>query len=252
MSFSGTRIAIVTGSAQGIGRALALRLADDGFNVGVNDVSSKKDLLMKLVEEINAKGRKACILPADISKEEEVAGMVETVVREFGSLDVMVANGAIFLAKPILETSVEDWDRIQSVNCRGTFLCYKHAAKQMIAQGRGGKIIGASSTLGRQNEGGMTVYGASKGAIIQLTQGAAREWGSLGITVNCYAPGTVDTPLLRSLIADPNDPNFSANLALKRVGKPEDITGIVSFLASKDADWITGQSFGVNGGQFFN
>ncbi|THU84964.1 acetoin reductase family protein [Dendrothele bispora CBS 962.96] len=252
MSPSGPRVAIVTGSAHGMGRAIALRLADDGFDVGVNDVLSKKDLLLGLVEEIKAKGRKGCILPADISKEEEVAGMVETVVKELGSLDVMVANGAVFLSKPILEITMEDWDRVQTVNSRGTFLCYKHAAKQMIAQGRGGKIIGASSTVARQNEEGMSAYGASKGAIVQLTQAAAREWGPQGITVNCYAPGTVDTPMLRTLIADPSDPKLAVNFALKRLGKPEDITGIVSFLASKDADWVTGQNFGVNGGQFFS
>ncbi|KAK7460437.1 hypothetical protein VKT23_009157 [Stygiomarasmius scandens] len=245
-------VAIVTGSAHGMGRAIALRLAEDGFNVGINDIASKQDFLSSLAEEIAAKGRKACILPADVSKEEEVAGMVDTVVKEFGSLDVIVSNAAIFLNKPILEISAGEWDRVQAINSRGAFFCYKYAAKQMIAQGRGGKIIGASSTVARQSEGGLSAYGASKGAIVSLTHSAAREFGPHGITVNCYAPGTVDTPMLRDIYPDPTDPKLAEPYALKRIGKPEDIVGIVSFLASKDADWVTGQNFAVNGGQFFN
>ncbi|KAK7460440.1 hypothetical protein VKT23_009162 [Stygiomarasmius scandens] len=145
------RVAIVTGSAHGMGRSIALRLADDGFDVGINDIPSKKDLLSTLEKEIAAKGRRACILPADVSDEESVKGMVDTVVQELGSLDVMVANSGVFLRKSILEITTDDWDRVQNINSRGVFLCYKYAAKQMISQGRGGRIIGASSSSAKHS-----------------------------------------------------------------------------------------------------
>ncbi|KAK7460438.1 hypothetical protein VKT23_009158 [Stygiomarasmius scandens] len=247
-------VAIVTGSAQGIGRAIALRLAEDGYDVGLNDIPAKASELSLLASEVKAKGRKACVVAADVSDEEAVKNMVETVVKELGSLDVMVSNGAVFMSKTIMETTVNEWDRVQSVNSRGTFLCYKYSAKQMISQGRGGRIIGASSIVAKQSDVGMSAYSASKCAVVALTQAAAKEFGPHGITVNCYAPGAVDTSMLSSSVADPiNDlAKVAAMSAFGRLGKPEEIAGTVSFLASKDATWVTGQSIGVNGGIIFH
>ncbi|KAF8901437.1 hypothetical protein CPB85DRAFT_1227824 [Mucidula mucida] len=129
-------VAIVTGSAQGIGRAIALRLAQDGFDVALNDLPTKEEQLQLLLKEITSIGRKCIIVVADISSEEQVKVMIDNTVSALGSTDVVV--------------SVEDWDGTFSVNCRGTFLCYRHAAAQMIKQGRGGRIIGASSVIGKQ------------------------------------------------------------------------------------------------------
>ncbi|KAG8701411.1 hypothetical protein FRC11_012193, partial [Ceratobasidium sp. 423] len=143
------RVAIVTGAAQGIGRAIALQLARDGVDVAVNDIPDKGAELAQLVKEIEQMGRKAIPIPADVSKESEVQAIVQKTVKEFGGLDIMVANAGIILGlTPILEITDEDFDRVMNVNCKGTLYCYRAAAVQMIKQGRGGRIIGASSSAG--------------------------------------------------------------------------------------------------------
>ncbi|KAJ6482557.1 hypothetical protein C8R45DRAFT_1054081 [Mycena sanguinolenta] len=225
-----SRVALVTGAAQGIGRAVALRLAEDGFDVAVNDVPSKSESLDELVEEIKKKGRGSSKCIADVSQDEEVKAMIEQVVKQHGSLDVMVANAAI-LGKEVsfVETTAEQWDRILAVNARGPFLCYKYAGMQMINQGRGGRIIGASSLAGKQAiQGSPTAYSASKFAVRGLS---SLELGPHGITVNAYAPGAIVTPMRRV---------------------PEDLASLVSFLASPESQFITGQTISINGGLFFD
>ncbi|KAJ7267195.1 NAD-binding protein [Mycena rebaudengoi] len=248
-------IALVTGAAQGIGRGIALRLADDGFDVAVNDVASNAGKLDQLVDEIKAKGRASSKHIADVSVDEQVREMVEQVVEQLGGLDVMIANaGIIKQPQPIVETPVENWDKIMAVNARGPFLCYKYAAAQMIKQGHGGKIIGASSIAGKQGMSHIPAYSASKFAVRGLTQAAALELGPHGINVNAYAPGTIDTPMLASL--SQNNPALVSKLAndspLKRIGTPDDIAGLVSFLVSKDSQFITGQTISINGGTYFD
>ncbi|KAJ7621467.1 NAD(P)-binding protein [Roridomyces roridus] len=198
-------IALVTGAAQGIGRAIALRLADDGFDVAVNDISVSAEL-QSLVKEIQERGRASSIHAADVSQDEQVKEMIEAVVQKHGSLDVMVANAGVagprrmVIADVFMLTSrlvtVEEWDRIMNVNARGTFLSYKYAGLQMVKQGRGGRIIGASSLAGKQGHSTQVPYTASKFAVRGLTQSAAIEFGSHGITVNAYAPGLIETPLM--------------------------------------------------------
>ncbi|SJL18425.1 uncharacterized protein ARMOST_22014 [Armillaria ostoyae] len=209
-------VALITGSAQGIGRAIALRLADDGFNVSLNDLPSAGTGLDILASEIASKGRKSHVVIGDISSESDVQRIIESTVQALGSLDVMVANAGICITKSIMSTSTEEWDRIFAVNGRGTFLCYKYAAKQMIDQGHGGRIIGASSLAGKLGvldfmaslstvklkltligSSNLPVYGASKWAIRGLTQSAAHEFGKYGITVNAYAPGPTETDMSR-------------------------------------------------------
>jgi len=146
---TGTRVAIVTGGAQGLGEAIALRLADDGVNVAVIDIPSKEAQLKAVVEKIKQKGQEAIYITGDVSVEQSVKTFVEKVVEEFGKLDIMVANAGVLTLGPLIETTVEEWDRLHAVNGRGTMLCYKHAAIQMIKQGGGGRIIGASSTAGK-------------------------------------------------------------------------------------------------------
>ncbi|KAK0204239.1 NAD-binding protein [Desarmillaria ectypa] len=250
-------VALITGSAQGIGRAIALRLADDGFHISLNDLPSMGAELDVLASEIASKGRKSHIITGDVSSESDVQKMISSTVHALGSLDVMVANAGICIAKSIMSTSTEEWNRIAAVNGRGTFLCYKYAAKQMIDQGHGGRIIGASSTAGKMGSPTIPVYGASKWAIRGLTQSAAHEFGKYGITVNAYAPGPIETGMIASIasIINPANPEQCYKDARERSdvgrnGTPADIAGLVSYLASKEASFITGQSVSINGGIF--
>ncbi|KAG6872209.1 hypothetical protein C0995_011972 [Termitomyces sp. Mi166 len=273
-------VALVTGAGQGIGRAIALRLADDGFDVAVNDISATD--LEGLVEEIKSKQRKSSFHVADVSIEEQVKGLITNVVEHHGSLDVMIANAGIAVWKPFLETTEDDWNKLLAVNVKGTFFCYKHAGVQMIAQGRGGRIIGASSLAGKQGTPIMAAYSATKFAIRGLTQSAgdkifddpqhlqAMALGSHGITVNAYAPGPIETPMLEyldsenatltkgktgDLLETVNTKSHSTivNELIRLLqlrhrsplgfnGSPADIASLVSYLVSKEASFITGQS----------
>ncbi|KIM81214.1 hypothetical protein PILCRDRAFT_72177 [Piloderma croceum F 1598] len=196
-------IALVTGAGQGIGRAIALRLADD-FDVAVNDIPSNVEALDSLVDEITAKGRRSIPVLADVSVEDQVKNMIDTVVAKLGGLDVMVANAGIYKEGSVLDCTTQDFDSLFAVNVRGTFFCYKYAGLQMVSQGRGGRIIGASSLTGKKGRknsrailrAGLCVgYSATKFAVRGLTQSAAGDLGKHGITVNAYAPGAIDTPL---------------------------------------------------------
>ncbi|KAK0437457.1 acetoin reductase family protein [Desarmillaria tabescens] len=238
-------VAIVTGAGQGIGKAIALRLADDGFDVAINDLPCKSEALELLSAEISAKGRRSCIILADVSVEQEVEDMVTKVVTELGRLDVMVANAGMGFGRRLLDTQIEDWDRVLSVNARSVFICYKLAAKQMIKQGTGGRIIGACSVLGQQGGRFVSAYSASKFAIRGLTQCAATEFGEYGITVNTYAPGAIDTPMMVEAAQDmggvdafyEKERNKSP---LGMMGEPSDVAGVVSYLASRDGRFVTG------------
>ncbi|KAJ6452783.1 NAD-binding protein, partial [Mycena sanguinolenta] len=245
-------VVLVTGAAQGIGRSIALRLADDGFDVAVNDISNNSEKLDALVSEIQEKGRISSKYVADVSQDEQVKRMVDEVVEKHGSLDVMVANaGVAGNGSPLTEVSTEEWDRVMNINARGTFLCYKYAGIQMIKQGRGGRIIGASSVAGKQGFAMVGPYCATKFAVRGITQSAALEFGPHGITVNAYAPGVIDTPILgatRDMIVE----QYTKLSPLKKIGVPEDISALVSFLASKEAQFLTGQTVSMNGGIFFD
>ncbi|KAJ7489124.1 hypothetical protein FB451DRAFT_1362103 [Mycena latifolia] len=251
-------VALVTGAAQGIGRSVALRLADDGFDVAVNDVSTSSAKLQNLVEEIWAKGRASSMHVADVSQEAQVKEMVQQVVEHHDGLDVMVANAGVTgrPGVPFTEIPGEEFDRVMSINARGTFLCYKYAGMHMINQGRGGRIIGASSIAGKKGLLMQGPYCASKFAVRGLTQAAALEFGAHGILVNAYSPGAIDTAMLSaaSVTGDPSE-IIKANTELsplKRIGFPEDIASLVSFLASNESQFITGQSISVNGGTWFD
>ncbi|KAF9030973.1 NAD(P)-binding protein [Hymenopellis radicata] len=225
-------VALVTGASQGIGRAIALRLAHDGLDIALNDLATKEEALEVLASEIDALGRRSCTIIADVSIEDSVEKMVDKVVGELGQLDVVVANAGVGCGRLLLDTTAEEWDRVASVNSKGVFLCYKYGAKQMIKQGTGGRLIGASSVLGQHGSKLVSAYSASKFAVRGLTQCAASEFGQYGITVNAYAPGAIDTPML-----------FEAGVGLGNVAAfyEQDVADTVSFLASKQARFITGE-----------
>ncbi|KAG1804067.1 uncharacterized protein BJ212DRAFT_1486903 [Suillus subaureus] len=251
-------VAVVTGSAQGIGRSIAIRLARDGYDVVINDLESNKENLEEVKKEITADFPESRVLTVlgNVSVEEDVKGLVESAVKEFGSLNVFVANAGICKSKPLLETTSDDFESVLSVNVKGTFYSYKYAAQQMIAQGEGGRIIGASSLAGKKGRSTYAAYCASKFAIRGLTQSAAIELGRNGITVNAYAPGTIQTAMLAGLAgsADYNDvyDEFKRLSSVGDLGTTQDVSNLVSFLATPEARFITGQTITIDGGIFFD
>lgn len=256
------RNAIVTGAANGIGRAIALRLAEDGLNVAVNDIEANRHELETVRSEIKKIGRNSVVVTGDVSIENDVQRVIDDSVKTLGSLDVMVANAGIAQVKPLLEISTEDWDHMMAVNLRGVFLSYQLAAKQMISQGNGGKIIGAASIVAYRPFALLSSYSASKWAVRGLTQGAAMEWAKYGITVNAYCPGIVGTAmwdLIDEKLAENEGLNkgqairkYSDLIHLGRVSVPEDVAQFVSYLASNDSDYMTGQSVMIDGGIQFS
>ncbi|OBZ77780.1 Diacetyl reductase [(S)-acetoin forming] [Grifola frondosa] len=257
MAQSTIRIAFVTGAAQGIGEAIALRLADDGLDVAVNDIASKGRELAAVVNAIEAKGRRAIAVPGDVSSEEETIAMIDKVVEVLGGLDVMVANAGILRISSLLSTSVEDWETTMAINVRGVMLSFKHAARQMIKQGRGGRIIAACSAAGKRASPDVAAYSASKFAVRGLTQSAALELAKYDITVNSYAPGAIVTPM----ISRPDDAvnGGAGSTILKSFGlpnvptaDPSVIAGLVSYLVKPEAYFVTGQCINIDGGGVFD
>jgi len=257
-------VALVTGAARGIGKAIALRLASDGFAVAVNDLASNEAGLAEVVKELKALGVEAMACAADVCIEQEVQNMIEQVVAHFpvGRLDVMVANAGVVKWSTLVETTVADWDTTMRVNACGTFLCYKYAAMQMIKQGGGGRIVGAASFAAKRGVASASAYCASKFAVRGLTQSAALELGKHGITVNAYAPGGIDTDMLAVIAsgsaaesggtADEYYSKLRERTPMGCIGVPTDVANVVSFLASKESQFITGQSISVNGGTYFD
>ncbi|CAE6480121.1 unnamed protein product [Rhizoctonia solani] len=245
------RVAIITGAAQGIGEAIAHKLLSNNIDVALVDLPQKMTALEQVVKTIEGDGRKAIAIGCDVSKEKEVQEMVKKTVDTFGNLDIMVANAGVMGYSPILELSDELLDRFITINLKGVLYCYRAAAVQMIKQGRGGRIIGASSILGIQGAMNSAGYCASKFGVRALTQTGALEWGQHNITVNAYAPGYIDTPMVAETGGGSHGENFLPllrNSSLKRMGRPEEIVAVVEFLASEGASYVTGQTFGANGG----
>ncbi|KAG2151651.1 acetoin reductase family protein [Suillus bovinus] len=252
-------VAVITGSAQGIGRSIAIRLASDGYDLVINDLESNRENLEEVKKDIAADfpERRVLTVFGNVSVEEDVKGLIESTVKEFGRLNVFVANAGNFVSKPLLETTSDDFDSVLSVNLKGTFYSYKYAAQQMVVQGKGGRIIGASSLAGKKGKStyatvsswhaSLSAYCASKFAIRGLTQTAAIELGRNGITVNAYAPGAIDTPMRKFRSRDLwiHSKRLSS---VGDLGTPQDISSLVSFLVTPEARFITA----IDGGTFFD
>lgn len=240
--------ALVTGGGSGIGRAAAMILAHYGAQVAVCDING--DRARKVADKIRSEGGQAIPVCSDVSLADSVAAMVRTTVETFGGLDIMIANAGIGgEVKAILEQSEAEWDKVQSVNLKGAFLCGKTAAEQMIQQGTGGRIIFTSSIAAFEGGGLHGPYGAAKGGINTLVRTMAHEWAPYRITVNAVCPGLTDTEINREISADPElKAQFLSKIPLGRMARPEEIASLMLYLASDAAGFITGTSIVADGG----
>ncbi len=243
-----SRTVLVTGAAKGIGRAIALGLAERGYDVAVNDVAGEVDQLTELVDAIVARGQRSLAVPADVTAREQVRDMVSRVVREWQVLDVLVNNAGILTEDTVEDLAEEAWSRVFDVNAKGTFLVSQAVIPHMKER-RAGRIIHIASIGGKVGAPKQAHYCSSKAAVIELTRVMAMELGEFGILVNAVCPGIILTEMGRiTMGSQANIDKWTNAAALKRLGMPEDVVGPVAFFAGDDAAYITGQSLNVCGG----
>ena len=236
------RVAIVTGSARGIGRAIALKLAEVGATVVVSDIAEAEPV----AAEIKAFKRQSLAIIADMSSSPDVAKLAETTISTYGRIDILVNNAGITRDQLLLRMSDDDWDKVLNVDLKSAFLCTRAVLRQMMKQ-RWGRIISISSVAGVVGNAGQANYAAAKAGIIGLTRTIAKEVGSRGITANAIAPGFIDTAMTQKL-EETQRQEIKKHIPLGYFGSPSDVAEAVAFLASEEARYITGQVLGVDGG----
>jgi 3-oxoacyl-[acyl-carrier protein] reductase len=241
MDLSG-KVAIVTGGARGIGREIALKLAEVGATVVVSDIAEAEPV----AGEIRAMNRQSLAVSADVSSSADVNKLVETVISNYGRVDILVNNAGIARDQLLLRMSDEDWDAVLTVNLKSVFICSRAVLRQMVKQ-RSGRIVSISSIVGIVGNPGQANYASAKAGIIGFTRTIAREVGSRGITVNAIAPGFIDTQMTQQL-GEEQRQELMRRIPLGCLGSPRDVAEAVAFLASDEARYITGQVLGVDGG----
>lgn len=251
------KIAVVTGGARGIGRAIVGRYLAEGACVAIADVDLRE--AERLAHQY---GERTMAVSLDVTRQWSIEAMVQLVIERFGGIDILVNNAAVFDMAPVTEVSEASWDRIFSVNAKGLFFTLQAVARHMIERGSGGRIVNIASQAGRRGEALVSVYCASKAAVISLTQSAGLDLIRHGIHVNGIAPGVVDTPMWDEVDAlfaryeghRPGEKKrlVGAAVPLGRMGQPEDHAGAAVFLASDDADYIVAQTFNVDGGNWMS
>ena len=246
------KVAIITGSARGMGRVFALRFAKEGARLTVCDVLD----CAPVAEEIKAIGGEVLALKVDVTSEKDTAEMAKKTSERFGRIDILVNNAAIIggiemkdFVKPADQLTAQDWDRILAVNIKGVFLCCKAVISYMKKQGKG-KIVNIASTTAFTGSPAFLHYSTSKGGVVTMTRGLARALGDFNINVNAVAPGLVMTEAMQAALSEEDSKQVVATQLIKRSIQPEDIAGVVVFLASDEADVITGQTLAANAGEY--
>jgi len=239
--------AIVTGASRGIGKDIALYLAKEGAKVAVN-YSGSKDRADAVVEEIKASGGEAFAIQASVDKADDVQNLISSTLEQFGSVDILVNNAGITRDNLLMRMKEQEWDDVLNTNLKGVFLCTKAVTRQMMKQ-RAGRIINITSIVGVSGNAGQANYVAAKAGVIGLTKSSAKELASRNITVNSVAPGFITTDMTDALPEDIKSQMLS-QIPLAKFGNPLDIAKAVAFLASEDANYITGQTIHVNGGMY--
>lgn len=238
------RVAIVTGSGQGIGREIAMTLAEHGASVVISDINTTS--ANEVAAEIVARNGESIAITADVTVQEEVASLVDQTVSSFGQIDILVNNAGITRDTLLLRMSSTDWDQVLAINLKGAFLCTQAVVRHMLKQ-RWGRIINIASVVGLIGNAGQANYAAAKAGLIGLTKTTAREVAARGVTANAIAPGLIDTGMTRKL-SDNAKQEFLRQIPLGYAGLPKDVANAVAFLASEEARYITGHVLNVDGG----
>lgn len=245
MTETNGKIALVTGGSRGIGRSIAERLAKEGFYVVINYVSNE-EAAKDVLSAIESAGGKGQIAGFDVSDFDATQKAVEDIVEELGGLHILINNAGITQDTLLMRMKEDDWTSVISINLNGVFNCTKAVTRVMIKQ-RYGRIINLTSVVGEMGNSGQTNYAASKSGIIGFTKAAARELASRSVTVNAVSPGFIETDITQALTEEIRK-SYIEKIPLGRFGSPEDITGVVAFLTSDEASYITGEVIRVNGG----
>ncbi|MCY3915136.1 MAG: glucose 1-dehydrogenase [Chloroflexi bacterium] len=241
------KVALVTGGGRGIGRHIALRLADEGADVLVNYASSEAGA-QDIAAQIRGKGRRAIAVKANIAQRDEVDAMFERLAADFGRIDILVNNSAIDPVIPFLDMTDEQWDRVIDINLKGTYMCSQAAARLMVKQGNGGNITIIGSMHSMATFPGMLAYASTKGGLNAMTRAMALDLSPHRIRVNCVIPGSIHVEKAYEVIPNYDPHMIDDQIALGRIGYGPDIAAAVVFMASGDAEYITGTTLNVDGG----